>query len=78
MCTKRKRGQFTSSTYSRHRQTPNHLKRVMPTPYSVNSSLVLDGFLNLAILEYKNLKVDIHPICPFQLFHSLPIGIPVL
>ena len=47
----------------------------MPTPFSVNSSLVLDGFFNLAILEDKNLKVDIHPICPFRLFHSLPIGI---
>ena len=54
MYTNRKRGQFTSSTYSRHRQTPNHLKRLMPTPFGVNSSLVLDGFLNLAILEYKN------------------------
>ena len=33
----------------------------------------IDNFGDLS--EDKNLKVDIHPICPFRLFHSLPIGI---
>ena len=33
----KKRGQFTSSTLFWYRQTPIYLKRVMPTPFSVNS-----------------------------------------
>ena len=61
----RKRGQFTSSTSLWHRQTPNHLKRVNAHAERRElSTSVLDDFCQLAIFRDKNLKVDIHPICP--------------
>ena len=50
---------------SRYRQTPNVLKRVMPTPIGVNiyfGSRTL--FSNLPIFEQQESKVDVHPICP--------------
>ena len=52
----------------------------MPTPSGVNYLLLfLQYYLLIPQLsDDKNLKVDIHPICPYQLYHSLPIGILVL
>ena len=50
----------------------------MPTPFGVNYLLqfLYNCLENLPIFENKNLKVDIHPICPF-LYFSQPIGISV-
>ena len=80
MHTKRKRGQFTPSTFSRYRQTPNNLKRANAHAiWRELSTSVLDYSLEiLPISENKNLKVDIHPICPNVVISSQPIGITVL
>ena len=63
--------------HSRHRQTPYNLKRVKAHAIKRElSTSVLDCIFEIwRISNDKNLKVDNHPICPFQLFHSLPIGI---
>ena len=56
--TKRKRGQFTSSTYSRHRQTPIYLKRVKA--HAIKRELQLSflinsfNFADLGIQESKS------------------------
>jgi hypothetical protein len=58
--TKKKRGQITSSTYSRYRQTPNYLKRVMAHANSVNYQLkFLIVFLNFADFGIQESKVDV-------------------
>ena len=48
----------------------------MPTPFGVNSLLqfLITYLLIPQLSDYKNLKVDIHPICLF-LYFSQPIGI---
>ena len=80
MHTKRKRGQNTSSTFLRYRQTPVLHKLVNAHAFQRElSTFTLAAFLNiLPIFKNKNLKVDVHPICPFQLFLSQPIGILVV
>ena len=63
--------------FSRHRQTPMLLKRV--NAHAIRreqSTSVLATIWNLANFENKNLKVDVHPICPI-LYFSQPIGICV-
>jgi hypothetical protein len=66
MRTKRKRGQFTSSTYSRYRQTPILLKRVNAHAERRElSTSVLAIFFNFADFGIQESKVDVHPICPF-------------
>ena len=61
----------------RYRQTPIYLKRA--NAHAERRELLLQFLVvsvNWRFSDDKNLKVDIHPICPyFQLFHSLPIGI---
>ena len=69
--TKRERGQFTSSTFPRYRQTPILLKRVNAhAKWRELLLLFLQYFEILPISGNKNLKADIHPICPFQLYIS--------
>jgi len=52
----KKRGQITSSTFLRHRQTPCYLKRVMPTPFSVNPSSVLGSVLSIGDFQKQESK----------------------
>ena len=76
--TKRKRGQFTSSTSFWYRQTPCNLKRVKV--HAIRRELQLQFLITFEILPIsndKNLKVDIHPICPFY-YLSQPIGNHIL
>ena len=57
MCSKRKRGQFTSSTFPRHRQTPNCLKRVNAHAiWRELSTFVLDNFLNIGDIRKQESK----------------------
>ena len=74
MHTIKKRGQFTSSTFLRHRQTPYYLKRVMPTPFSVNSSFVLGSVLSIGDFQKQESKSGYSSYMSY-LYLSQPIGI---
>ena len=57
MYTKRKRGQVTSSTFPRHRQTPNCLKRVNAHAERRElSTFVLDNFLYIGDIRKQESK----------------------
>ena len=60
-----------------YRQTPNVLKRANAhaerRELSTSVLAVIIQFCRFS--DNKNLKVDIHPICPFQLYFIQPIGI---
>ena len=65
---KKKRGQFLRLRLPRHRQTPNHLKRVNAHAYWRELlTSVLDDFKFWRIWVNKNLKADVHPICPIYI-----------
>ena len=71
MNTHKKRGQLLRLRSLRHRQTPIYLKRVKA--HAIRRELptfVLDKFQFWRIGENKNLKVDVHPICPFYIYLS--------